>query len=255
MTRRSPWCILVAALTLACAGAAAHNSSYSARKALAQELVRSSDWPRAFNMVDSLHREDPNDVDVLALRGVIYREQRLLKESEADFKEVLQHKPKDAFAHSGLALVLELEGRSEEALEHHQKAAELEPQNAGYLNNLGFSLFLHGKSRDAIPVFHEALRLDPANPRIRNNLGFAYAKTGDFARAAENFDMGGVPAEAKNNLGYAYQVASNLAQAFDLYVQALRLDPGLTRARQNLIEVANRMGRPLPPDLPSEPHS
>ena len=66
--------------------------------------------------------------------------------------------------------------------------------------------------------------------------------------------MAGGQAQAKNNLGYAYQVASNFAQAFELYVEALRLQPGLTRARKNLEEVARRLGRPIPADLPPEPH-
>jgi len=247
--------LLFAGAALACAGAPTHSPTYGARKAMAEELVHSADWPRAFSVVDGLYREDPTDVEVLSLRGSIYREQHLLKEAEADFDEALRRNPKAAFAHSGLALVLELEGRGEEALDHHRRAAELDPKNAGYLNNLGFSLFAHGQAREAVPVFREALRLDPANPRLRNNLGFAYAKTGDFAQAAENFELAGAPAEAKNNLGYAYQAARNFAQAFDLYVEALRLDPGLSRARQNLIQVANRLGRPLPPDLAQEPRS
>jgi tetratricopeptide (TPR) repeat protein len=67
--------------------------------------------------------------------------------------------------------------------------------------------------------------------------------------------VGGSPAEAKNNLGFAYQSAGNLPRAFDLYVEALRLDPGLTRARQNLREVAKQLERPVPPELASEPRS
>ncbi len=240
----------------ACAGAQVkHSDTYGARKGLAEEFVRRADWPRAFALVDGLHREDPRDAEVLALRGVIYREQKLNREAEADLAEAVKLNPDYALAHSNLAILLDQQGRGEEAVEHHRRATALEPQNAGYVNNLAFSLFVHGKSREAIPVFHQALRLDPTNPRIRNNLGFAYARAGDFPHAAEHFAMGGPPAEAKNNLGYAYQVGNNFAQAFDSYVEALRLQPGLTRARQNLNEVARRLGRPIPADLPPEPRS
>ncbi len=244
----------LAVFACACAGARARRSeTYGARKGLAQELVRRDDWSRAFALVDALYREDPKDPEVLTLRGVIYREQKLLKEAEADLAEALSLAPDNAYAHSNLALVFDREGRGSEALEHHRRAAALDRHNAGYVNNLAFSLFAHGKPREAIPVFHEALRLEPTSPRIRNNLGFAYASAGDFRHAAEQFSMGGGRAEANNNLGYAYQVASNFAQAFDLYVEALRLQPGLTRARQNLNEVAQRLGRPIPADLPPEP--
>ncbi len=247
--------LLVAALC-ACAGAPIkHSQTFNARKALAQELVRRADWGRAFSLVDGLHREDPKDAEVLAMRGVIYREQKLTKEAEADLAEALKLKPDYAFAHSSLAIICDQQGRGNEAVEHHLRAAELEPLNPGYLNNLAFSLFVHGKVKEGIPIFHEALRLDPTNPRIRNNLGFAYAKVGDYSKAAEHFALAGGPAEAKNNLGYAYQKASNLAQAFDLYVEALRIDPGLTQARQNLSEVSKRLGRPIPSDLRPQPRS
>ncbi len=248
--------LLLTAGLAACAGAPVkHSQTFNARKALAQELVRRADWPRAFNLVDGLHREDPKDAEVLAMRGVIYREQKLTKEAEADLAEALKLKPDYAFAHSSLAVICDQQWRGTEAVEHHLRAAELEPLNPGYLNNLAFSLFVHGRVKEGIPIFHEALRLDPTNPRIRNNLGFAYAKVGDYSKAAEQFAMASGPAEAKNNLGYAYQKASNLAQAFELYVEALRIDPGLTQARQNLSEVSKRLGRPIPSDLRLEPRS
>jgi len=250
---RMPLAVLFAAAALAaCAGASVKRAdTFKARKAMAREMVRRSDWAQAFTLVDGLYREKPRDHEVLALRGVIYREQRLVAEAEADLAESLKIEPNNAYAHSNLGILLDQEGRSG-AVEHHRRAKELEPRNAAYVNNLAFSLFAHGKPRDAIPIFHEALRLEPTNARTRNNLGFAYAKAGDFRRAAEQFAMGGAPAEAKNNLGYAYQASSNFAQAFDLYVEALRLDRGLARARQNLVDVAKRLGRPIPADLAGE---
>ena len=248
--------VMLVAVLGACAGARIkHSGTYGARKDMAQEFVRRADWPRAFALVDGLHREDPRDPEVLALRGVIYREQKLTTEAAADLKEALALKPDYALGHSNLAILLDRQGSGGEAIGHHRRAAELEPTSAGYVNNLAFSLFVNGKVREAIPIFHEALRLDPTNPRIRNNLGFAYAKARDFPRAAEQFAIAGGPAEAKNNLGYAYQTASNWAQAFDSYVEALRLQPGLSRARKNLHEVAQKLGRPIPADLPPEPRA
>jgi Flp pilus assembly protein TadD len=242
-----------AALVAACAAAPTRApDAYGARKGLAQELFRRGDRAAAFPIVNGLHHDDPRDPEVLAMRGVIYREQGLAREAEADFEEALRARSDYAYAHSSLAILCEQQGKTREALDHHRRAAELEPTNQGYLNNLGFSLFAHGRAREALPVLHQALRLDPTNVRIRNNLGFAYAKAGDFPRAAEQFARGGTEAESKNNLGYAYQGAGNLAQAFDLYVEALRLDPGLARARQNLREVSKRVGRPLPADLAPE---
>ncbi|BDG08487.1 tetratricopeptide repeat protein [Anaeromyxobacter paludicola] len=240
---RSPL-VLAALLALGCAHAPPQQGGYVARKAMAAELVRRGDWSQAFPLVQSLHAEDPADADVVALRGIVYREQGLLKEAQADLEEAVRKLPRSAAAHAALGLLYDRVGRTGESIAEHRKAVELVPGNAGYLNNLGFSLFAHGRARDAVPVLQEALRADPTQPRIRNNLGFALARTGDFAGAAEQFQMGGTPAEAKNNLGFAYERQGNLAQAYQLYREAVRADPALERARANLDHAARKLGKP-----------
>ena len=65
--------------------------------------------------------------------------------------------------------------------------------------------------------------------------------------------MGAPPAEAKNNLGFAYEKRGDLENAFDLYVDALRVDPACARARGNLSHLAQRLGRALPADIDGKP--
>jgi Flp pilus assembly protein TadD len=129
----------------------------------------------------------------------------------------------------------------------------LEPANASYLNNLGFALFARGRARDAIPVLRDALRSAPADARIRNNLGFSYAASGDLVSAAEQFGRAGPASQARNNLGYAYERRGNAGQAFELYVEAVRLDPGSQAARLNLARVARQLHREIPADLAPPP--
>jgi len=78
---------------------------------------------------------------------------------------------------------------------------------------------------------------------------------GDLRRAAREFQMGGTEAEAKNNLGFAYERRGDMANAFELYVEALRLDPTVARARSNLVHAALVLGRPVPPEAstPADP--
>ena len=77
------------------------------------------------------------------------------------------------------------------------------------------------------------------------------------ARAFEQFRLGGTPVQARNNLGFAYERAGNLAQAYDLYLQAVRLDPADATSRTNLSQVATRLGRTSPPEAaaPARPVS
>lgn len=242
---------VAAAVALTACASQPKRDVLGAQRALASELVARREWPAAFATADGLCRAAPKHADGYLLRGIVYREQGLQAEAEADLKEALRLDSDLAAAHSALAVLYDLQGRGAEALTQHRRASELEPRNAGYLNNLGFSLFSHGRAREAIPVLHEALRAAPTDPRIRNNLGFAYAATGDLSSAAEQFEKGGSAAEARNNMGWAYERRGSLAQAFDQYVEAVRLDPRSTTARQNLARVARSLERAIPADLPA----
>jgi len=223
------------------------DSSYAARNGLARELVSRGDWARAFLMLEELHRERPKDADVLTLRGIVYRERGLFDDAESDLKAALKLTPGSGDAHAALGILYDVQLRPEAEAEHRE-AVKLSPNNAAYLNNLGFSLYLRHRFKEAIKSYEAAARLAPLSRRVRTNLGFACAAVGDLRRAAREFQMGGSEAEAKNNLGFAYERRGDMANAFDLYLEALRLDPKALRARSNLVHAALVLGRPLPPE-------
>jgi Flp pilus assembly protein TadD len=238
---------LLAALTIvACA---APSREVVAQRALGQEFVRRGEWQAAFEIAQRLCTEHPEDPYGPMLRGLVYTEQGLLAEAEADLKASVRLDPRLARAHAALGVLHDVQGRPDDALEHHRRAVELAPREPAYLNNLGFSLFVNGRAREAIPVLHETLRAAPMDTRVRNNLGFAYAAVGDLPHAAEQFALAGDPAQAKNNLGWAYERRGSLPQAFDLYVEALRIAPASDAARHNLTRVAKALGREIPPDV------
>jgi Flp pilus assembly protein TadD len=227
-------------------------AGYMARHKLAHELVSRGDWARAFAMLEELHRDRPDDADILTLRGIVYRERGLFADAEADLKAALKIAPDSADAHAALGILYDVQMRKE-AEEEHRKAVKLAPNNAAYLNNLGFSLYLRQHFKEAITVYESAARLAPLSRRVRTNLGFACAAVGDLRRAAREFQMGGTEAEAKNNLGFAYERRGDMANAFELYVEALRLDPKAERARSNLTHAALVLGRPVPPEAAPPP--
>jgi Flp pilus assembly protein TadD len=220
---------------------------FTARNKLAHELVSRGDWPRAFAMLDELHREAPEDADVLTLRGIVYRERGLFGDAEADLKDAIKLTPESADAHAALGIVYDIQMRPEAEAEHRE-AVRLAPKNPAYLNNLGFSLYLRQHFKEALSMYESAARLAPLSRRVRTNLGFACAAMGDLRRAAREFQMGGSEAEAKNNLGFAYERRGDMANAYELYVEALRLDPKVERARSNLVHAAIVLGRPVPPE-------
>jgi Flp pilus assembly protein TadD len=253
MNLRTKWlalALLGAALGCASTGMSKQDLlAFSARKQLTRELVTRGEWDTAFAYAGDLHRQKPDDAEVLTLRGIIYRERNLAAEAEADFRAALVANPLSAEAHAALGILLDASRRGGEADRHHRRAVELEMNNPGYQNNLGFSLLLRGKSHDAVEVLKRAASLSPTTPRIRTNLGFAYAAIGDFRRASREFELGAPPAEAKNNLGFAYEKRGDLHNAFEQYIAAVRADPECARARGNLNDLARRTGKQLPADL------
>jgi len=170
-------------------------------------------------------------------RGALLADRGLLDQAEADLKDAVRLAPELPAGHAALAVLYEQRHQPGDAEEEHRRAAQLAPRDARYLNNLGYALLVHGKPTEALPVLQQAAREEPMNRRVRNNLGFAWARTKDYTRAAHEFELGGTPAEAKNNLGFAYELAGNLAQARAHYEEALRLDPALTTATDNLSRV------------------
>ena len=244
----------VLSFALAAAGCASSHSkadasrpAYIARSKLAHELVSRGDWARAFAMLDELHRENVDDVDVLVLRGIVYRERGLFADGETDLKDALKLQPENADAHAALGILYDVQMRPEAEAEH-RAAVKLAPHNPAYLNNLGFSLYLRQHFKEAISVYESAAKLAPMSRRVRTNLGFACAAMGDLRRAAREFQMGGTESEAKNNLGFAYERRGDMANAYDLYIEAVRLDPKADRARSNLVHAAVVLGRPVPPE-------
>jgi Flp pilus assembly protein TadD len=223
-----------------------------ARMKMAEELVSRGDWQEAFGLLSELHQQRPADPEVLTLRGVVYRERGLFPDAENDLRAALKLAPASPDAHAALGILFDMEMRPGAEAEHRE-AARLAPNNPVYLNNLGFSLFLREHFKEAIKEYEKAARMAPLSHRVRTNMGYAYAALGDLPSAAREFRMGGSEVDATNNLGFAYERRGDMANAYDLYLQAVRLDPAAVRPRSNLIHAALMLGRPVPAEVAAAP--
>jgi Flp pilus assembly protein TadD len=221
------------------------DAAYVASAKLAREMVARGEWERAFSILDELHRQQPDDAEILTLRGIVYRERGLYTDAEADLKAALAAAPASPETHAALGILYDVQLRPE-AEAQHREAVRLAPASAAYLNNLGFSLYLRQHFKEAIVEYEKAASLAPLSHRVRTNLGFACAANGDLRRAAREFRMGGTESDAMNNLGFAYERRGELSNAYDAYLAALRLDPAAGKARSNLVHAAAVLGRPVP---------
>jgi tetratricopeptide (TPR) repeat protein len=69
--------------------------------------------------------------------------------------------PEIAIFHIGLGYCVSENGRKEEALVHHQRSVELEPDNYLHLNDLGYALIEAGRYDEAERVLRRAVQLAP----------------------------------------------------------------------------------------------
>jgi tetratricopeptide (TPR) repeat protein len=104
------------------------------------------------------------------LSGLSERQLGFWKDSEALYRRVLSVEPGHFLAHNNLGLVLDQEGRTEEALEQLHLALEQRPRYAPALNNLGAIQLRLGLIREAETHFRAAMESDPSLPESYNNL-------------------------------------------------------------------------------------
>ena len=151
------------------------------------------------------------------------------------------------FGHYNLGLVLDKQGRTEEAVEHYLQALRINPDFAEAHNNLGNALSKQGHTGEAIEHYLQALRIQPDFAKAHNNLAVALKKQGRTEEAIEHYlqalriqpDFAG----GHNNLGNALDKQGRTEEAIEHYLQALRIQPDFTEAHYNLAIALDKQGR------------
>jgi tetratricopeptide (TPR) repeat protein len=99
-----------------------------------------------------------------------------------------------------------------------------------------------GQRKEAIISYKEAIRINPHLSLAFSNLGILYGRMGQYQESSTYLKKsirtgmtgGAVNAGVHNGLGAAYQALGRNDEAIEEYKEALRLDPTLTLARDNL---------------------
>ena len=204
----------------------------SAAAALGIERLPSS--PQVLKLVPA--------VALLATLGVLtWRQASIYRDSETIYRATLERNPGSWMAHNNLgAELLEIPGRSTEAISHLAAALELKPNSAEAHNNLGKALGrISGHQLDAIAHYEAALRLRPRFPEAENNLGRELSEMGRVREAIPHFEAAlqirPAFAEAHSNLGVALlEVPGRSADAMAQFKAALEIDPQLEQAHNGL---------------------
>ena len=151
-----------------------------------------------------------------------------------------------------LGILLQLQGKQEEARAQYERMLQTHPEAAIAANNLAMILVVSGGNLDvALNHAQAAKKALPADPDINDTLGLVYFKKGLASLAVSAFEVstGGRPASPEFwlHLGQAHAAAGNKVKARAALQQALKLNPkfaGAEEARRALEGLDKRAGSP-----------
>ena len=170
--------------------------------------------------------------------GHLLERQGGFQQAVDQYHKALELKPDFVTARNRLGIALNKLGRHGEASAEFRRAIAVQPEAAYLHNNLGFSLYLEAKYSEAEATTRRALEIKASFPRARMNHALALAKLERFDEAFDELCRVGSEADAYYNMATLQTEAGRYADAAQSLDMALRLNPDLEAARQQLREIA-----------------
>jgi Flp pilus assembly protein TadD len=109
-------------------------------------------------------------------RAISYAQAGRSKDAVLAFHRVLVMDPRSAQAHFNLGVLYEARGETPAAVKEYLAAIEFDPASADAHNNVGILLFTAGYREQALQHLEKAARLQPKDPAFRANLERARAR-------------------------------------------------------------------------------
>ena len=172
---------------------------------------------------------NPNDYELLILRGDVYFNKGDLDRAIADYNEALRVKP-DAYEtlyNRGLAYAIK--GDYDRAIEDYNATLRIKFDFYQVLNSRGLAYAAKGDYDRAIEDYIAAIRIKPDSHQALNYRGLTYATKGNYDRAIEDYNSAlRIKPDDQNalyNRGNAYYEKGNYDKAIEDYNEALRIKP------------------------------
>lgn len=129
---------------------------------MADESVGKDDMLDAKKALQSALILDENNPDVLSRYAYVLNAMNDFVGAKEQYLKVLEITPDDDMAEAALANALHHLGENEEAIVHHRRSVELDPEYAPHYFNLANTLYDMGDNEEALKNYEKAYALDPA---------------------------------------------------------------------------------------------
>ncbi|HMF55238.1 MAG TPA: tetratricopeptide repeat protein, partial [Pyrinomonadaceae bacterium] len=184
---------------------------------------------------------NPNDAEALRTRAYARMGLQRYPEALEDLRRSLTIEPNNVTVKANYGYVLWKLGRRAEAINEEREAVKLDEKNFTAQYQLGrFLMFSGGEQnlREAATHLRRALEIDPRQSEIRFDLLAAYRTLGDTAQAIAQLNLLQDSRPADPRVTYVDALLASdrgdLNAAVTGFRQALRLDPNLYGAKQDL---------------------
>ena len=167
-------------------------------------LLEEKNYPKAQYELQSLIRENPDDVTSLHLLGAIYESTGKTEQANEQYETILKINPNDVWANNNLGYALaQANERLADAQEMIFLALRGGPSEATIADSMGWVLYKQGRFAKATGYLARAVRLtDEPRGEVLEHLGDAFYRLKENSRAVEAWKAG-LHAEQSNEHGDA----------------------------------------------------
>lgn len=176
----------------------------------------SHDYAAAVSSYQTLHAQNPDDMDIVLGLARNLRYLGRLNEARAVLTEAVEKAPANGLLVAELGKIALAEGDTAEAVKLLNKAIELDPKSWQTHSSLGIAYDFLGRSEDARRSYETALALSPENAAVLNNLALSRTLAGDLEGGVSTLsaiaDRPGVTAQIRQNLALLYALRGNIGE-------------------------------------------
>jgi tetratricopeptide (TPR) repeat protein len=187
-------------------------------------------------------RDDPSGTEALYGLGSVYLQQQKNRQARESFERAIRlhanYPGTKTRAWNNLGILAAREGHTDEAVQHFQRALQIDPDFLIALQNLGNAYRQQKRWKEAEDVLLRALQVSPESPEANYSLGMVFAQLNDTEHAYEYLRkaLAARPAypEALNNLGVLYLRTQRPQEAEKNFKESIRVAPTFDQSYLNL---------------------
>jgi len=212
----------------------------------ADVFLKEGKYEEAIRLSGELLAEEPNNVDVLNLRGVAYLKNGQLKEAIEHFYKLLKQRPDYNSAMINVVEALLAEGDIDRAIEEIHRFLSVFPEDNILYALLGDALFFQHKFDQALENLQKSIKLEESNSKALSRIGDIYFIKKDYSNAESYFKRAlAINPQVKNaNFGMAMlkETQGNTQEAKEYYKKELEHNNENRYAAFNLAELLRKNG-------------